>query len=128
MMIILDNNNNVIGYSNFTENMEIDDTCVIIDDEMIPINFFDEYIQYSFKEGKLIKHSILSEIEKDHIRARRNRECFPIINRGNIWHDMLNAEEKEELGKWYHEWLDATATGVIPDLPSFLDTNGKIIS
>lgn len=128
MMIILDNNNNVIGYSNFTENMEIDDTCVIIDDEMIPINFFDEYIQYSFKEGKLIKHSILSEIEKDHIRARRNRECFPIINRGNIWYDILNAEEKEELGKWYHEWLDATATGVIPDLPSFLDTNGKIIS
>ena len=128
MLIILDNNNNVIGYSNFTENMEIDDTCVIIDDEMIPINFFDEYIQYSFKEGKLIKHSILSEIEKDHIRARRNSECFPIINRGNIWYDMLDTEEKEELGKWYHEWLDATATGVIPDLPSFLDNNGKIIS
>lgn len=128
MLIILDNNNNVIGYSNFTENMEIDDTCVIIDDEMIPINFFDEYIQYSFKEGKLIKHSILSEIEKDHIRARRNRECFLIINRGNVWYDMLNTEEKEELVKWYHEWLDATATGVIPDLPSFLDNNGKIIS
>lgn len=128
MLIILDNNNNVIGYSNFTENMEIDDTCAIIDDEMLPINFFDEYIQYSFEEGKLIKHSKLSEIEQDHIRSRRNRECFPIINRGNAWYHMLNAEEKEELEKWYHEWLDATATGVIPDLPSFLDNNGKIIS
>lgn len=128
MLILLDNNNNVVGYSKFTENMEIDDTCVIINDEMIPINFFDEYIQYSFKEGKLIKHSILSDVEQDHIRARRKRECFPIINRGSVWYDMLDTEEKEELEKWYHEWLDATATGVIPDLPSFLDTSGKIIS
>ena len=128
MLIQLDTNNNVVGYSNYEENMEIDETCVIINDEMIPINFFDEYIQYSFEEGKLIKHSILSEVEQDHIRARRNRECFPIINRGNVWYDMLDTEEKEELGKWYQEWLDAPATGMIPDLPSFLDTNGKIIS
>ena len=128
MIIQIDENDNVIGYSNFSLYMEPDEHHIEIDELDVPDDFFNDYLKYSYRDKKLFKHSILSSREQDNIRVRRIKECFSIINRGKAWYDMLDTEEKEELGKWYHEWLDATATGAIPDLPSFLDTNGKIIS
>lgn len=128
MIIQIDDNNNVIGYSNYSLYMEPDERNIEIDELDVPDDFFKDYLKYSYRDKKLFKHSTLSSREQENIRSKRIKECFSIINRGKAWYDMLNAEEKEELGKWYHEWLDATDTGVIPDLPSFLDTDGKIIS
>lgn len=128
MIIQIDENDNVIGYSIYSLYMETDEHHIEIDELVVPDDFFKDYLKYSYRDKKLFKHSTLSSREQENIRSKRIKECFSIINRGKAWYDMLDTEEKEELGKWYHEWLDATATGVIPDLPSFLDTNGKIIS
>ena len=128
MIIQIDENDNVIGYSIYSLYMETDERHIEIDELVVPDNFFKDYLKYSYRDKKLFKHSALSSREQENIRSKRIKECFSIINRGKAWYDMLDAEEKEELGKWYHEWLVATATGVIPDLPSFLDNNGKIIS
>lgn len=128
MIIQIDENDNVIGYSIYSLYMEPDEHNIEIDELVVPDDFFKDYLKYSYRDKKLCKHSTLSSREQENIRSKRIKECFSIINRGKAWYDMLDAEEKEELGKWYHEWLDATATGVIPDLPSFLDASGKIIS
>ena len=59
--------------------------------------------------------------EEFKIRHRRKVECFPIINRGSLWYDTLTDEQKAELSVWYHQWLDAPQTMVIPDKPTWLD-------
>lgn len=128
MIIQIDENDNVIGYSIYSLYMEPDEHNIEIDELVVPDDFFKDYLKYSYRDKKLFKHSALSSREQENIRSKRIKECFSIINRGKVWYDMLDAEEKEELGKWYREWLDAPATGVIPDLPSFLDASGKIIS
>lgn len=55
-----------------------------------------------------------------HIRDRRAKECFAIINRGKPWYDTLTEEQKIELNEWYHKWLNATETLVIPKKPDWL--------
>lgn len=55
------------------------------------------------------------------IRQRRKNECFPIINRGVLWYNCLTLEQRAELNGWYHAWLNATETGVVPAKPSWLD-------
>jgi len=49
------------------------------------------------------------------IRARRADECFSLINRGSLWYDRLTPEQTAELDEWYQSWLDAPATGIIPE-------------
>ena len=68
--------------------------------------------------------SEFSENQKLVIRQRREKECFTIINRGVLWYNCLTIEQKAELNGWYHNWLNATETGVIPPRPSWL--NDKI--
>ena len=58
--------------------------------------------------------------ESNTIRYRRERECFPVINRGSLWYDSLSSEQKAELTDWYHAWLDAPETLVIPVKPSWI--------
>lgn len=58
------------------------------------------------------------------IRKRRESECFPIVNRGLPWYNCLTVEQRAELNGWYHAWLNATETGIIPSKPSWL--NDKI--
>lgn len=53
-------------------------------------------------------------------RKRRNRECFPIINRGNAWYNSLTDVQKDELQTWYQQWLDAPETLIIPERPTWL--------
>lgn len=56
----------------------------------------------------------------DEIRNRREAECFPVVNRGQLWYDKLSKKKKEELEQWYQAWLDATNTGVVPAKPAWL--------
>ena len=63
-------------------------------------------------------------LNKDVIRKRRERECFPIVNRGPLWYNCLTIEQRAELNGWYHAWLNATETGYIPPTPLWL--NDKI--
>lgn len=61
------------------------------------------------------------EYNKEIIRATRNDECFPIINRGALWFNKLTETQVQELETWYQEWLDAPATSVIPERPTWID-------
>ena len=61
----------------------------------------------------------LSE-QAEEIRRRREKECFPVINRGQMWYDHLTEKQRSELDAWYEAWLDATETGAIPDKPEWL--------
>ena len=55
------------------------------------------------------------------IRRRREKECFPIINRGLLWYDRLTQEQLNELDQWYQDWLDAPKTRVIPASPIWVN-------
>ncbi len=54
------------------------------------------------------------------LRAKRETECFLIINRGQLWYDTLNGQQKDELKEWYIAWLDVTDTLVVPNKPNWL--------
>ena len=56
----------------------------------------------------------------NNLRAKRETECFPIINRGQLWYDTLNEQQKAELKQWYINWLDVTDTLVVPNKPNWL--------
>lgn len=58
---------------------------------------------------------------QDAIRARRERECYSVINRGQLWYEGISLARLAELRKWYKAWLDAPATLIIPDRPAWLD-------
>ena len=55
------------------------------------------------------------------LRRRRETECFPIVNRGKTWYNLLTDEQFTELNHWYLCWLDVTETGVIPVPPKWLN-------
>ena len=54
------------------------------------------------------------------LRRRRELECFPIVNRGKAWYDLLTIEQEAELKEWYADWLNVTETLTIPVAPSWL--------
>ena len=58
--------------------------------------------------------------ELSYLRKRRERECFDIVNRGNLWYDTLSEEQREQLKNWYKAWLDVTDTKTIPEPPQWL--------
>lgn len=55
------------------------------------------------------------------IRARRERECYPVINRGQLWYEGIGLARLAELRQWYKAWRDAPATLIVPDRPAWLD-------
>ena len=61
------------------------------------------------------------EIKQINLRTLRERDCFPIINRGQLWYQTLTEDQLIELNKWYKDWLDVTKTLVIPTKPSWLE-------
>ena len=71
-----------------------------------------------FDEGKDAKAQ--SEAAKAEYRRRRELECFPIINRGQLWYDTLSEGQLSELKNWYQAWLDGTNTQTIPEKPEWL--------
>lgn len=61
-----------------------------------------------------------TEIVADDIRERRKYECFPVINRGQLWYNKLTEAQKSELDAWYQAWLDAPETLTEPEMPAWL--------
>ena len=71
-----------------------------------------------FDEGKDAQAQ--SEAAKAEYRRRRELECFPIINRGQLWYDTLSEGQLSELKNWYQAWLDGTNKQTIPEKPEWL--------
>ena len=89
--------------------------------------FADNFQAYKFIDGVLYfdeekLSAINAEKEKSSIRRLREKECFPIINRGQLWYANLSPEQLAELSNWYSNWLDAPETLTIPDAPGWLNT------
>ena len=61
-----------------------------------------------------------TELKERSIREQRAIHCFSIINRGQLWYNMLSEAQLVELNTWYQAWLDATETLIIPEKPSWL--------
>lgn len=51
------------------------------------------------------------------LRTRRKLECFPIVNRGQAWYDLLTEDQRTELNDWYQAWLNVTETMTVPEKP-----------
>ena len=83
------------------------------------------YHAYTVHNGILKKDlAKMTEIEKEltleELRRRREIECFPIVNRGNLWYDRLTEDQINELKEWYHAWLDVTDTLIVPEIPGWI--------
>jgi len=61
------------------------------------------------------------KIDLETLRSKRERECFLIVNRGVLWYNALEEYQKNDLSKWYDEWLKVTDTNVMPKMPKWLE-------
>lgn len=80
---------------------------------------------YLSEDNKLVKNDDKQkEIEDNRmlidLRAQRDKNCFPFVNRGELWYSRLTTEQKGELNIWYQAWLDVTETKVVPTKPTWL--------
>lgn len=82
----------------------------------------EEISEYEFQYRALnLESSILGQIDKVAMyRFIRSQVCFPVINRGQLWYNNLTDEQKEELSKWYNDWLNVTETLIEPKMPEWL--------
>lgn len=124
MQILIDNNNYITQI--------VCDGAEIASDKRIeletPDNFeeiFDNFSCYKYENGqfildedKKIKYEL--ELKKTNIRVDRNNICFPIINRGVLWYNMISEQQRNELNNWYQQWLDAPETLIIPETPNWI--------
>lgn len=91
------------------------DVRKVIDVEYVaPKDAWDEYEDILY-----LVHLTDDEII-DNLRVQREDECFPIINRGQLWYDNLSDDQLQELNEWYRAWLDVTETKTVPIKPSWL--------
>ena len=67
------------------------------------------------------RRMLLSEAKKDEFRLRREKECFSVINRGQLWYEGISLTQLLELQKWYQAWLNVTETMVVPEKPTWLE-------
>lgn len=91
----------------------------------IPEDFEENAFFYKYEDGEFIfdseyKEETLHEQKVVEIRQHREQTCFPIINRGGLWYDLLSENERAELLDWYMAWLDATETLIEPEMPEWL--------
>ena len=91
----------------------------------LPEGFEEEFSHYRLENGNLIKLSdYISEIDRQRIRSRREKECFKVVDRP-LWLQMLGPARLTELTVWYKAWLDAPRTGIIPEKPQWLEGGEK---
>lgn len=123
MKVLLNENNYVTDYA-FIGNLN--GGIEVIPSSDIDIKHFREnFFAYKFINNSLIFDEVqvinmINENEKTILREKRERECFPVINRGQLWYETLSDTELSELREWYQAWLDVTDTQEIPSKPSWI--------
>ena len=88
-------------------------------------HFQDHYQSYKVIEGNLVfdetkESDAERESLKQELRNRRAVECFPIINRGQLWYESLDGQQRNELRDWYTAWLNVTESLKEPEKPHWL--------
>ena len=108
----------VVGYSIYP--IETDETVYEVNSDID----YDSVRYCDLIDGELIynqEYEMPDVINK--LRTQREYECFPFINRGQLWYELnVNTDEKlQELTDWYKAWLDVTTTLVVPEKPNWLE-------
>ena len=88
-------------------------------------HFEEHFTAYQVRDGIMVFDDAQAAAEqaeaaKGAYRKRREVECFPVINRGQLWYDTLSEEQLSELKTWYQAWLNGTNTQTIPEKPEWL--------
>lgn len=116
--LFLDNNKIIYGYH--TQSV-MPDTEIIHEISDVGLSELANKVGKVKYENGVIKDVVTEYIvTADSIRKRRVRECFLIINRGNLWYQSLTEAQLIELSQWYNAWLNAPETLVVPEKPSWL--------
>lgn len=121
MDILLDDNNYILSYALIGKIVD----GITTDDPENLNHFENNWYAYKFENGQLKfdndkKNLIDQEKLREEIRFHRSQTCFPIVNRGGLWYDMLSEQERSELLDWYQAWLDAPETLIEPEMPTWL--------
>ena len=121
MKILIDENKYLTC---FCIDAELDNGIEVSDPEDLE-SFIDVFRAYKYEDGNLfLDEKRLQEINDAHaadkLRLKRDKVCFPYINRGDLWYSRLSVEQKEELNVWYQAWLDVTETKIAPEKPEWL--------
>ena len=121
MQVVTDSNGFVLSFAyvgNLVEGIEVPEP------EDIDL-FLHQFYAFHLQDGKLVydaatyeKH--LDEELKAEYRLRREKECFSVINRGQLWYEGVSLTQLLELRQWYKAWLNVTETMVVPEKPAWL--------
>ena len=121
MKILIDENKYLTC---FCIDAELENGIEVADPEDLE-SFIDTFRAYRYENGSLLlDETKLQQVNDtrivDELRLKRQKVCFPYINRGELWYNRLSSEQKDELNVWYQAWLDVTNTKVIPETPEWL--------
>ena len=123
MQIVLDEHGYVKAYALIGE---ISDASATVDDPADVEDFEENYRSYYLSKNNTLVKSADKQLEINNarelteLRRKREKQCFPYINRGQLWYSKLTDEQKNELDAWYQAWLDVTDTKNIPTAPAWL--------
>lgn len=89
-------------------------------------HFEEHFAAYQVRDGAATfdsaqNEALQTEAQKNEFRLRREKECFSIINRGQLWYEGVSITQLLELRQWYKAWLNVTETMVVPEKPSWLE-------
>ena len=87
--------------------------------------FMHQFYAFRLQDGKLVYdpteyEAYQTEELKAEYRQRREKECFSVINRGQLWYEGISLSQLYELRQWYKAWLNVTETMVVPEKPAWL--------
>ena len=87
--------------------------------------FLHQFYAFRLQDGKLVYdpaeyEAYQTEELKTEYRQRREKECFSVINRGQLWYEGVSLSQLIELRAWYKAWLNVTETMVVPETPAWL--------
>ena len=123
MQIVLDEHGYVKAYALVGE---MSDVSATVNDPADIVDFEENYRSYYLSKNNTLVKSADKQIEINsarelaELRHKREKQCFPYINRGQLWYGKLTDEQKSELDAWYQAWLDVTDTKNIPTAPAWL--------
>ena len=123
MQIVLDEHGYVKAYALIGE---ISDASATVNDPADIDDFEANYRSYYLSDKNTLVKSADKQLEINNerklaeLRHKREKQCFPYINRGQLWYSKLTDEQKSELDAWYQAWLNVTDTMVVPDMPAWL--------
>lgn len=121
MQVLLDENGFVVAYAIIGD---LNGGIEVPDPENLT-HFETHFSAYKVRDGTVAfdseQNALLEQEQlKEAFRQRREKECFAVINRGQLWYEGISIQQLLELRQWYKDWLEVTETMVVPEKPTWL--------